>query len=487
MDLVLDGVGPIYAQVVRALKEGIQAGRFPPGCRFPATRDLARDLGVSRSTVLHAYERLRMEGRIAGKVGSGSYVVGSTGGAPRRTRLPGAPQSDAARRARSLGLAMRASMPGPRPMRHAFVFNAPMLNTALPAAWSREVARAASYLPSSYPEAQGLHELRATLARHIAQARGVLCDGDDILVTTGAQQAFSLIARVLLSPGDRVVVEEPQFDGTRIAFQLQGAEIVPVDVDSEGLRVEQVPRNHVKLISVTPSHQFPTGAVLSADRRRDLLEAAGSLDAWICENDFDGEFRQEGRAISSLQSMDRDARVIYVGSFSKTLFPSLRLAYLVMPPSLREDFLGLKWAEDRGTPPLEQAALAQFLSSGLYERHLRTANRVLSERRAVLKEALSRECQDLVSVNPSHSGMHLMTWVDAIAPLEADALVRYAHREGIGLFSATRFHMAPPRRAGLLMGYSAMPKREIPGAVASFARCTREFIAERTAMGRDDP
>lgn len=485
MDIILDGTGPTYQQLVRAIRAGIAGGRFTEGNRLPPSRELARDLKISRTTVTAAYQRLRSEGLLVGRVGDGSYIA--TPMQPLRTR-PGvqravsAPQSAFSRRARAQFVTEAVPSPPDAGVRYAFLSNLPLINTALPSLWAKAVARAAAYLPPTYPPVAGLPALREALARHLAQTRGIVCTADDVLIVSGAQQAFDLIARTLIDEGDEILMEEPAYDRVRKLFRMHGARIAAVQVDAEGLRTELIPPRPGKLIFVTPSHQFPTGAVMSRARRLALLDRARASGSWICEDDFDGEFRQEGRPLPSLQSLDRDGRVIYVGSFSKTLFPAVRLGYLVMPPALREDLIAAKWAQDLGTPALEQAAMAQLIASGVYERHLRSSTAALSKRRDALKRALREACGAKVRICPSHCGMHLLVWIDAIDAAEADDFVRLAASRHIGLNAVNRFYSTRPPALGLLMGYSAMPQREIATAVGVFAAFLDDYLAAREGL-----
>ncbi|GAB3101005.1 MocR-like pyridoxine biosynthesis transcription factor PdxR [Lysobacter terrae] len=477
MDLVLDGNGPLYLQLARALREAMAAGRLANGTRLPSSRELAYDLDLSRTTVVAAYEHLRAEGYISGRVGSGSYVT-SPWTAPVRLPPPRravVAQSRYSQRTREV--CMLGNIPGHRPpgMRYAFQFGVPMVNTALTAQWVRELARAAPYVQPNYPRIQGLPALREAVARHINRTRGVACVADDVLIVSGTQQALTLIARVLLDEGDAAALEEPHYFTARTILQAHGARLIGVPVDADGLQVEQLPDPAVKLTYVTPSHQFPTGAVLSYERRLALLEYARLGSGWIVEDDYDGEFRHDRQAVQALQQLDRDGRVLYVGSFSKTLFPALRLGYIVMPPGLRDDLLAAKWADDFGSPPLDQAALANFIASGAYDRHLRQVTRKLAERRALLRTLLEQHCGDRLELMDSHAGMHLVAWIRDMPAAEGDALIRAAHERKLALYSIAPCYLQPPDRTGLIMGFSAMSPGELRDAVALFAQCLALF------------
>ena len=256
-------------------------------------------------------------------------------------------------------------------VRFAFQYGAPMTHPGLTDAWARALSHASHYTRPTYGNVQGLPELRAAICDYLARRRGIRAGPDDVIVVAGTQQALALSARVLLEAGDGAVIEEPHYNAVRVGLQVHGARLHAVPVDAEGLAVHRLPRSGVRLACVTPAHQFPTGALLSRARRLALLEWARRCDAWIWEDDYDGEFRHDGAPIPALRAMDGDGRVIYVGSFSKTLFPALRLGYMVVPASLRQDLVAAKWLADFGCPGIEQAALAQFIASGAFERHLR--------------------------------------------------------------------------------------------------------------------
>jgi GntR family transcriptional regulator/MocR family aminotransferase len=477
MHLQMDGKGPLHAQLTRALKSAMFAGGVSRGTRLPATRLLARELGLSRNTVLAAYEQLRAEGFVAARVGSGSYVTppmqpAFAPPAPASVTLP--PQSEYARRGRAFhdhaNMAGRAT-PG---MRYAFSYGVPYTNPALTNAWARELAHAAAYTPPAYPMTQGVPALREAVCDYLARRRGVQTTPADILIVGGTQQAMSLTARVLLDPGQSAVVEEPHYTAMREVLQIHGARVHAVDVDAQGLRLDALPTPAPRLLYVTPSHQFPSGVVMSLGRRLALLDYARQHGSWIFEDDYDGEFRYDAQPLAALQSLDRGGQVIYVGTFSKVLFPSLRLGYLVMPPGLRQDYITAKWREDFGTSAIEQAALASFMANGGFERHLRRTGRALNERRNALLRAL-RECLgDQVEVADSRAGMHLVAWLRDYDTARGAALIEHARSLGLDLYPIAPYYARPLARTGLLMGYASMSVVEIEQAVRLFARCVKD-------------
>ncbi|RDZ26861.1 PLP-dependent aminotransferase family protein [Lysobacter silvisoli] len=476
MHLELDGRGPLQSQLVRALKEAVLSGRVAQGVRFPPTRALAQQLQVSRNTVLAAYEQLRAEGFMQGRVGSGSYVATPivpavpAPAAPERLE----PTSDYIRRLRACHDHTR--MPGRRieGTRYSFQYGVPFTNPLLTSAWARALSHAALYTPPTYPTAHGNPALRAAACEYVAHRRGVIATPDDVIIVAGTQQAINLTARVLLDPGDAAVIEEPQYFATREALYTHGARLVPVPIDREGLRADRLPRTPPRLICVTPSHQFPTGRLMSLQRRLALLDYARRHDCWIFEDDYDGEFRYDAQPHAALRSLDECGRVIYVGSFSKVLFPSLRLGYIVVPPALRDDFISAKWVDDFGSPAIEQAALAQFMADGSFERHLRRTGKTLKQRRTALLEGLREHCGEYLEIEDSHAGMHLLVWLRGRNAAQGEALIAHASRRALGLYSIAPYYLHAPDRAGLLMGFGAMSVTEIGEAAKLFGECLRE-------------
>jgi GntR family transcriptional regulator/MocR family aminotransferase len=473
----LDGQGPRYAQLIRALKSAILEGRLAPGSRVPASRNLSGELGISRNTVLAAYEQLQAEGFLLARVGSGSYVadVGN-----RRVRpstpadnAPVAPLSAFARRA--LAVSDGAAVPGHqhRDLRYNLQYGLPLTNPALASAWRREINRAVERAEFDYPDAQGLPALREQICDYLARRRGVAAAPDDVLVISGTQQAFALASRVLLDEGDAVILEDPHYRGARQIFAAHGARVRGVRVDGEGLVPTALP-DRARLAVVTPSHQFPTGALLPLARRLELLQWAAARQCWIIEDDYDGEFRFGGRPLAALKSLDRDGRVIYIGSYSKTLFPALRLGYMVLPESLREPFRAAKWLEDRGSNTLEQAALAHFMASGGFERHLRRAALSLRARRTAMLTGLRKHAGNALEVVDSNAGMHLTAWLRTGSHSDCERLAALARQRGLGLYTVAPYSLRSSPRPGLLLGYAGLPAADIEAALRLLGRCLRD-------------
>ena len=359
-------------------------------------------------------------------------------------------------------------------MRYSFQYGFPYTNPLLASSWARALAHAAVYTPPRYATTQGLPELREAVCDYLAQRRGVLAVPEDVVIVLGTQQAIALTARVLLDPGDAVAIEDPQYFAISEVLQVQGARLLPVPVDSEGLCCDALPQPPPRLVCVTPSHQFPSGALMSLPRRLALLDYARRHDCWVFEDDYDGEFRYDSQPHAALRSLDEDRRVVYAGSFSKVLFPALRMGYLVVPPSLREDFIAAKWVEDFGSPAIEQSALAHFMADGGFERHLRRTAKTLKQRRTVLLDGLRRYAGEQIEIADSHAGMHLVVWLRGRDAAQGDALIAHAASRGLGLYSIAPYYLQRPDRAGLLMGFGGMSVAEIEAATELFGRCLRE-------------
>ncbi len=482
LHLPLDGQGPLHAQLTRALRTAMLEGRLVEGERLPATRLLARELGLSRNTVLEAYEQLQAEGCVQARVGAGSFVApgvlaasAPVAAVPAAIEAVPAPSAFAARARRFHDHASipGRTMPG---MRHAFQYGVPMANATLTSDWARALSRAANHAAPSYPPVQGLPALREAICGYLSRRRGVQVAPADVLVVNGTQQAIALTARVLLDPGATALVEEPQYFAIREVLQIHGAELRTAPVDGSGLVVDAIDLPAPRLMCVTPSHQFPTGALMSLERRRQLLDLAARQGSWIFEDDYDGEFRYDARPLAALRSLDRDDRVIYVGSFSKLMFPALRLGYLVMPRALARDFINAKWADDFGSPAIEQLALAGFIADGGFERHLRRTAKALRARRDALLEALRRRLGARLAIEDSRAGMHLVAWLRDADHAGCEALVARAAGHGLALYPITPFYLRRPPRPGLLMGFAGMPLKDIGPAVSLLARCMDEVL-----------
>jgi GntR family transcriptional regulator / MocR family aminotransferase len=480
MFLELDGQGPKYQQLGRALQQAMAEGRLAPGARLPSTRDLAHTLRLSRNTVRSAYDHLAAGGVIAGRHGSGSYTLASPSkGPPAQPAAPPAalpPQSRFSARTRAIHdyAAPRIH----RGLRFNLQYGEPLTDVLLPDVWKRELARAASYTRLGYPPMQGLPELRQAVARYLHERRGIVAEADDIVIVAGTQQALSLAARVLLDEGAAAVMEDPGYFAARWALAAHGATLIPVPVDRGGLVVERLPEQRPGLIYVTPTHQFPLGVALAARRRAELLRYAKAQRTWIVEDDYDGELNFDGPAVRPLRAMAGGEQVIHVGSFSKVLAPSLRLAYLVAPRALRDDFVSAKLLCDLGCSAIEQAALAGLLTSGGFERHLRRVVRALRSRRNALVAGLRRHAAPHLRFDVPTTGMHLVAWQAASSRLHLPTLIRVAAGSGIGLHPLGPHAWAHEAAPALLLGYAGLSAAEITLACRLLGPCIEQALRE---------
>jgi len=458
--VTLDGGRDLSGQIFRQLRSAVLEGRLKPGDALPPTRELARRLEVSRNTVAIAYERLVAEGFVDGRVGSGTFVRRDVGLA--RRAKPRAPSGWV--RPRPVWATI-AGPPADLDVDPAFDLRAGIPDTSLFPweAWRRLVTRElrpAAVHHGMYGDPAGHEGLRAAIAYHVGMTRGVRAASDDVVVTNGTQQAIDVIGRVLLEPGASVAVEEPGYPPPSRALVAQGARVIRVPVDHHGLVVDAIPPG-VRLVVVTPSHQFPLGMPMPLERRLALLAWAERHGAAIVEDDYDSQFRFSGRPIESLQTLDRDGRVIYVGTFSKVMLPTLRLAFIVAPPSIRHAVRAAKYVSDWHTPLPTQAALAQFIEDGTLARHIRRTREEYAARQARILEILARDFKDRLAVIPSSIGMHLAAYLTPAAGADDRDIVRRARALDVGLYAISQFAHDPATRPGLVIGYGAIPRASI--------------------------
>lgn len=470
LHLDLDGEGPLNQRLVRALKDAMLGGRLARDARLPASRDLARALSVSRNTVVDAYEQLVAEGFLRGQVGAGTFVAFEAPRAPQGAGAAQAARLSAWGRRALTGARASPAVARRRPLRYNLEYGLPLVLPALQSAWRRALSAAADRSGFDYMPPHGLSALREQIAAYLGRRRGIAADPADVVVLGGTQQGVELAARVLVDAGDRVVLEDPGYQGTRRALDALGARLLSLPVDRDGIDTTRLPRAGARLAVVTPSHQFPAGAVLSLPRRLALLDWARRHDAWIIEDDYDGEFRHDGRPLAALKALDADGRVVYVGSFSKVVFPALRLGFALVPPALREAFRAARFLVDRGSPAVVQQALADLMASGRFDRLLRRTGLVLQARRTALLEALARHCGTRVAVEGTAAGMHVTAWLRDVPPRDVPALVAAAERVDLGLYPIAPYYAEPPPRAGLLLGYAGLSPRDLGEAARRLAR-----------------
>lgn len=454
------------------MRKAILAGAFQGGGRLPSTRELAQQLGVSRTVVLLAYDQLLAEGFTEGRSGSGTYVAAEVG-LPRSAPSGDPARLSLARFGKAAALAWsKLNFPQHRvtALPYDFAYGRSDVSTFPFAMWRRlllKCARGVSVAELDYGPAGGNPNLREAICAHLRRSRAVSCDPAQVIVVNGSQQALDLIARVLLQPGDRVVVEDPSYQGTTEVLRAAAVRLLPTPVDEQGLDPARLPAS-ARIVFVTPSHQFPTGSILPLARRLALLDWAKRKDAVVVEDDYDGEFRYEGQMLESLQGLDRGERVIYIGTFSRTVFSALRIGYLVVPKSLIAAFSAAKWLCDRHTASLEQATLAEFISSGMYERYLRRLRRRNATRRESLLEAVGKHLRGRVEVTGAAAGAHLVLW--PLRRMAEDALIGGACARGVGVYGIAPYYLKRPARTGLLLGYSRLTESDIQEGIRRLAK-----------------
>ena len=481
MWLELDGQGALHRQAYRALRGAILAGRLARGAKLPSSRGRAAEAGVARNTVIQAYDQLVAEGYAVTRHGAGTFVAArlpetlASAAHPRRgVGGSGAPRlSSQGERMRRVAPAGGLSWNPPRAqLPFDFRYGEPAYSDLPYASWCRLLgrrARDATRRELDYGPPGGAPELREALAGYLARARGVACEPAQVLVVSGSQQAIDLAARLLLDPGEGAIVEDPHYPGMRLALEAAGAQILALPVDAEGLPVAALPARGARIACVTPSHQFPSGVVMPLARRLALLAWAREADAFVLEDDYDSEFRYDGLPIEALQGLDRDERVLYVGTMSKVLFPALRIGYLVVPEPLTGVFLAAKAIADTGSAGLEQRALAEFIADGGFERHLRRARSRHGARRRALLAAIEEHLGDAVEVTGANAGLHVVLWVRGAPAQRAAELRQRAASVGVGVYSVRPFYLRAPRRAGLLLGYASLAEEAIREGVRRLA------------------
>ena len=465
---------PRSQQVYLAVRTLVLSGRLAPGARLPSSRALAADFGVARNTVLAALERLGAEELVTSARGSGCYVAASSGGllaGPAREAPRGGGRPEAASaRGRSAPVVSRAEG-RPRPL--AFAVGLPALDEFPIDLWARLTRRrwrGAGRSLLGYGSNSGYRPLREAIAAHLRTTRAVRCGWEQVLITPGVRPALALASRVLMDVGDAVWVENPGYEAAARVFRSEGLRVVPVAVDAHGLDVARARKQApgARAAYVTPSHQFPLGVTMSLSRRLDLLSWAGAGRRWVLEDDYDSEFRYVGPPVSSLQGLDVNDRVIYIGTFSKVLVPAIRLAYLVVPEPLVDAFGRWQALGDRHAPTVDQAVLADFFTEGHLARHLRRMRRLYSGRRDALVAALRGTLAGLMEVSEPEAGLHLVGWLPP--GYDDRAAARAAARLGLDAKAIADYSLRPSPRPGLVLGYGAVDERLIREGVQRLSR-----------------
>ena len=467
--LVIDAAAPepLHQQVYSQLRWAILSGRLRSGQRIPASRTLAKSLGLSRTTVTQGYDQLISEGYLQTRPGSGTYVCDRLPEILLETKTVDQPHQAVT----DIPLSTYGQRVGQTPLKYpkeqfeiSFRYGQPALDLFPIELWRKLLSkhcRSTTQWLNYAQDSLGYQPLRDAIASYLQQSRAVRCTPEQIIITSGSQQALSLITQLLINPDDSIAIEEPGYRGARHIFQASGAKLLPMPVDQDGLIVDNLV-NHddaARLVYVTPSHQFPTGALLSLPRRLALLQWAWRNNSLIVEDDYDSEYRYSGRPIPSLQGLDSHGTVLYVGTFSKVMFPSIRLGYLVLPNSLIEVFGKARWLADRQLPSLSQYALAEFIAAGHLERHIRKMRICYDKRRTTLIQALYQYFGNSVKILGDSAGLHVMAKLPLVlSDAEATAKAASVHVE----ICSAQIQYEVPRHVGeFVFGYTDITEEQI--------------------------
>jgi len=466
---------PLYRWFYEELRAAILEGRLKPGARLPATRDLVEQHRLSRATVVSAFEQLKSEGYVEGKVGAGTYVSQVL---PDELLQVGRVSREGIARGRRVAWSAYAqrlkAFPGGEPRTtRAFRANQAALDAFPTSLWAQVAARRLRRVSTRLlagGEALGYRPLREAVTEYLNTSRGVKCSTEQVMIVSGVQEALERAAHLLLDPGDPVWVEEPGYPGAAIVFHAAGAKIFPVPVDSEGLDPELGERKwgRAKLIYVTPAHQFPLGVTMSLRRRLALLEWARRSRTLIFEDDYDSEYRYSGRPIPALQGLDRAGSVIFAGSFNEVLFPALRLAYLIVPSGMVDRFAAAQSVSMRHAPMIDQAVLCDFITEGHFARHIRRMRELYAERLSVFLDCARRRLDGMLEVPDVEAGLQTVGWLQS--GISGDRAAEAAAKNDVEVVPLSSYALRALKRDGLILGFAAVDARELRRGVEQLAR-----------------
>lgn len=455
------------------VRSAIMDGRLKTGARLPSTRNLAAQYGFARGTVVAAFQQLQAEGFVSSEVSAGTFVMPAPGWempSPAKQRSPRHALSRAtvARRTQDL-LKSIFFQPPSHSIGKAFRGYEPAIDLFPVEQWARIAARVYRKAPRSLygqGDASGYPPLRRAIAEYVGRSRGVRCSAEQVIVTSGAQQALDLLARVLLDPGDNVWMEDPGYPGASQAFQSAGANVLPIPVDGDGMDIGKAIKSFpaARVAYVTPANQFPLGIVMSAERRVELLAWAARAGAWIIEDEYDAEYRYSGKPIASLHSLDSSGSVIYVGTFTKMLFNALRIGFIVVPERLAAAFRMTRSFMDRHPPTLDQAVLTEFINEGHFGRHVRKMRQVYADRSQLLADEAKRRLSGLLHVEHAQSGMCTVAWIET--RMTETVLTERAKQLGLEVVPLSSFVDKNRQKPGLFLGFAGCNANEIKRGVS---------------------
>jgi GntR family transcriptional regulator / MocR family aminotransferase len=467
-----------YRWLYSALRSAILEGRLHPGARLPATRDLATQYRLSRGTIVNSVEQLKSEGYVQARTGSGTYVSNTLPDELLQVRSNAKPpllprQQQQRSRAQKFSVyAKRVHLfpnYAPRPTR-AFRSNLPALDLFPTTQWAQVAARRLRKVSTNFLmgcDPLGYLPLRQAVADYLSTSRGVNCTADQIAIVSGAQEVFDLVARLFLNPGDRVCMENPGYTGAAAVFQSLGAKISYVSLDEEGMKLGEFTLRGVRLVYVTPGHQFPLGITMSLPRRLQLLESARKFGALILEDDYDSEFRYAGRPVPALQGLDRHGLVLFTGSFSKVLFPSLRLGYLVLPTDFADRVSATLSITHRHAPLMEQAVLCDFITAGHFGRHLRRMRQIYAERLNVLLHSARQNLSGVLEISGIEAGLQTVGWLQR--GINAESAAAAAAKRNVEVTPISIYSHGNVASTGLQLGFAAIDAKEIRRGVQDLA------------------
>jgi GntR family transcriptional regulator/MocR family aminotransferase len=468
---------PLYQQLYDQFRNMLLNNRLRPGDRLPASRNLSKELGVSRIIINQAYEQLIMEGYLVGKTGAGTFVADVLPDHLLNAKSTGTKKKTPVDKNTT---AIPADETGSRSLIKTFQSGAPALDLFPYKAWQQvgnAVLKDLKSLHLGYEDTLGYWPLRKAIAAYLRLSRAVNCEAEQVVVVTGSQQGLNLIAAVLLKKGDKVWMEDPGYHGARHAFEANNAAICPVPMEADGLNIDAAIQKFgaAKIAYITPSHQFPLGYTLSHEKRLQLLQYAQLNNMVILEDDYDSEFRYKGNPLPSLQGLDTGGNVIYSGTFSKVLFPGLRLAYIVLPtPAMINRFKIIKDNLDRQSPIIEQATLCRFMEQGYFQRHIRKMRLLYAERQQLLLALIKEQLGSYLTVKPVASGMHVVCWLSPT--INPDKLQAAAKQHGLIITPVSNYSLQHSVPASITLGFTAFSKYKLKTGVALLSQCIQDAL-----------